>query len=679
MPISPIYFERPPDGYNSHEDNPDWGATGTRLLRLPDHDWAPAGAMSGDDRPGPREISNAVVAQYGDTENAAGASDFLWIWGQFLDHDLSLTSAGMTNHADIPVPQWDPHFDPHGSGGAHIHFTRVDPHDGYYTNEITAYIDASMIYGSDAARLAELRVDGGKMLLTEDGHMVRDGQDFLTGDVRAAENVALSSMHTIFTREHNRVVDKLAKDDPALSADELFHMARARVEATIQAITYNEFLPILIGKDSMAEYEGYDPLVNPGISVEFSTAVFRLGHTLLSANLQRMGEDGTEYQPLALRDAFFQPDLMTEPDMIEDIMRGAATQKSQALDNMLVDDVRNFLFGPPGAGGFDLAALNIQRGRDLGISSYNDMREDMGFDRVTSFSDITSDAQVAAKLASVYDSVDDVDAWVGGLAEDAHGDGLLGETFTSVMVDQFHRLRSGDYLYSLGRADLSPAEKEKLWDTTLSDVILRNTDVDALQKDAFAAMYRMAGTNRRDKIAGGEERDFIFGKDGHDHLWGGGAGDDLQGGGGHDKLWGEDGGDYLDGGKGNDKLWGGGEDDFLWGGNGRDGLWGDDGDDGIDGGHGHDTIVGGAGDDTLKGGAGRDCFEFYSRDEGHDVIEDFEVRKDYLKLVGLSRRQLEASEVEGELTLTCAATDWTLTIENLTLEDWSQHGWTMFG
>ncbi|MFN3210048.1 MAG: peroxidase family protein, partial [Roseovarius sp.] len=293
MSENAILTPRPVDGTGTNTANPDWGSTGTHLLQVAPSDLGPNNEMSGADRPGAREVSNAVSAQTSDTRNAAGASDFLWIWGQFIDHDISLTEAGAMQYAPIPVPTGDPFFDPFSTGTAEIPFFRVEQHNGTYANEITSFIDASMIYGSDAATLAGLRAEGGKLLLTEDALLVLDGTTLLTGDVRAAENLLLSSMHTIFTREHNRIVDELAAADPALTDEALFDMARAHVEAIIQAITFNEFLPVLVGEGAIDAYDGYDPTVNPGISVEFSTAVFRLGHTLLSSNLQSVGEDGT--------------------------------------------------------------------------------------------------------------------------------------------------------------------------------------------------------------------------------------------------------------------------------------------------------------------------------------------------------------------------------------------------
>ncbi|WP_306128511.1 peroxidase family protein [Roseovarius sp. MMSF_3350] len=695
----PTTLTRPADGTGSNIDNPEWGATGTHLLRIAPSGLGPEAEMSGADRPGAREISNAVAAQSADTENAAGASDFLWIWGQFIDHDISLTEAGSTKYVPIDVPAGDPYFDPFYTGTAEIPFFRVDQHDGVYANEITSFIDASMIYGSDAATLAGLRADGGKLLLDENQRLVLDGDALLTGDVRAAENVMLSSMHTIFTREHNRIVDELAADDPTLTDEALFNMARAHVEAIVQAITFREFLPILVGADAIDAYDGYDPTVNPGISVEFSTAVFRLGHTLLSSNLQSVAEDGTVGPSLALRDAFFQPALLDQPDLIESVLRGAATQNAQALDTQVVEDVRSFLFGPPGAGGFDLAALNIQRGRDLGIASYNDLREALGLARATTFQDITSDTTLAAKLAAVYGSVDLVDAWIGGLAEDPLDTGLLGETFHIMVVDQFSRLRDGDPFWSEARDGLTDEARAALWDTTLSDVILRNTDVGALQNDVFAAMDRSIGTVDADLLKGSVRADFMFGGASNDILRGRKNHDDLQGGEGNDKLYGQQGADTLEGGAGNDMLKAGSGSDLLEGGDGNDRLYGDkgrdtlmggagtdelcggqardllmggegddtlyghDGSDTLEGGDGDDLLIGGRGNDVVTGGAGSDCFVFRTGQAGHNTITDFEVGVDVYKIHENSTETLRFQTFSDDLVF-YAGDDWSLTIED---------------
>ncbi len=608
---------RSSDGTGTNQNHPDWGATDTPLLNLVPDDLDTSDSNEETDLPNARVISNALVQQDGDTPNAAGASDYLWIWGQFLDHDVTLTEPGTTQNAPIAVPQGDPWFDPMSTGQAEIPFTRVDTHDGEYLNEITSFIDASMIYGSDAETVGNLRTDGGKLLMTDDNLLIQSGENLMTGDIRAAENVLLASMHTIFTREHNRIVDELAQNNADFSDDQLFNEARAIVEAEVQAITYNDFLPVLLGENALPDYEGYDQTVNPGISAEFSTGVFRFGHSLLSSNLQRTAEDGSELDPVELRDAFFRPELLENPDMIEDLLRGAASQNAQELDTMVVEDVRSFLFGEPGSGGLDLAAINIERGRDLGIENYNDLREALGLSRAENFSDVTQDEELAARLEDVYGDVDQIDTWIGGLAEDSVNGGMLGETFSAVLTDQFTRLRDGDAFWSEDRDGFSPSETAQLWDTTLSDVILRNTDVEAIQKNVFQTMDRTIGTENGDHLRGTDDDNFIFGGDGNDRIRSGRGDDDLQGGADNDLLFGQSGNDVLDGGADNDFLFGQHGDDILDGGSGDDRLFGDRGNDHLAGGTGRDYIHSGSGNDLAFGGDGEDKI---TAGAGNDIL-----------------------------------------------------------
>lgn len=554
---------RPIDGTGSNAEQPDWGAAGQTLLRLGEARYADGIGEVSEDLPNAREISNAVVQQSEDEPNSFGLSDLFWAWGQFLDHDIDLTEAGETEFSPIAVPAGDPAFDPEGEGDAIIPFFRVDPVEGTgettpreFENEITAFIDASMVYGSDAETAEALRAEGGKLIVDDEGLLpVTEDGNVLAGDVRAGENVALTSMQTLFAREHNRWVDKLAKQDPSLSDDELYQAARQMVEAEIQAITYNEFLPLLVGEDAIAAYEGYDPTVNPGISVEFSTAVFRLGHSLLSPEIQRLEEDGSVIAAgnLSLRDAFFAPEEIAENGGIDPILRGLADGTAQELDTQIVEDVRSALFGAPGEGGLDLAVLNIERGRDLGVPAYNDLREAVGLTRAEDFADITSDAALAAALEEVYGDVDLVDAWIGGLAEDPTGGGIVGELFATVIIDQFERLRDGDPFWSED-ADLPEDQLEALWDTSLADVIERNSDIGSIQENAMLAHNRIGGTDGDDALTGTVASDLILGLEGNDLLTGGESADQLEGGRGQDSLNGGEGNDLLIGGQGDDSF-----------------------------------------------------------------------------------------------------------------------------
>ncbi|MEZ4217657.1 MAG: peroxidase family protein [Myxococcota bacterium] len=497
------------DGSFNHPGDPDAGAVGARLLRWGGSDYADgASEMAGAARPSARTVSNLVHAQDAPRPNALGASDYLWQWGQFLDHDLDLTGgADPAEPAPIAVPIGDPHFDPFATGTAQIDFDR-SIYDGAtgvaspreQVDEITAWIDASNVYGSDAERARALRADDGSgRLRTSAGNLLPfndaglpnaggsdDASLFLAGDVRANEQVGLAAMHTLFVREHNRIVDELAARHRGWRGDRVYEKARQLVGALMQAITYREFLPALLGPNALAPYTGYDPGLEPGIANVFATAAYRFGHSALSPVLQRLDANGDPiaYGPLALRDAFFAPERIVDEGGIEPILRGLAAQRCQRVDAYVVDDVRNFLFGPPGAGGFDLASLNVQRGRDHGLPSYNAARAAFGLAPAADFDDVTSDPALAARLAAAYASVDDVDLWTGGLAEDAVDGAHLGPLFHRIVVMQFQVLRDGDRFWY--ERVLEPDEVAWANASRLSDVIRRNTAIgDELPDNVF--------------------------------------------------------------------------------------------------------------------------------------------------------------------------------------------------
>ncbi|MCA9014014.1 MAG: peroxidase family protein [Planctomycetaceae bacterium] len=488
------------DGTGNNIDNPELGSTGSQLIRLAEADYGDGlSTPAGEDRPSAREISNVIAAADSSETNDRYLTDLFWIWGQFIDHDITLTGSALDADGNplesfpIEVPTGDPFFDPDGSGDDVINLNRSAfelDEDGVrqQINQITAFIDGSMIYGSSEELAAELRTFDGGLLKTSDGDLLPYGDDgfFLAGDIRANENVALTSMHTIWVREHNRIASELAAENPDLTDEELYQQARQIVIGELQAITFNEFLPALFGAGVVSEYMGYDPTVDPSIANEFSNAAYRFGHTMLSSELLRLDENGNvaDEGNIALLNAFFNPSEL-EVNGIDSLLRGAAVNLAQELDNELVDDVRNFLFGPPGAGGFDLASLNIQRGRDHGLADYNSTRVALGLSAVESFSDISSDPEVAAKLEALYGTVDNIDLWVGGLAEDHLPGSSMGETFTAIIVDQFERLRDGDRFWY--ENVFSGEALKEIDGTTLADVIERNSDVSGLQENVFFA------------------------------------------------------------------------------------------------------------------------------------------------------------------------------------------------
>ena len=139
---------------------------------------------------------------------------------------------------------------------------------------------------------------------------------------------------------------------------------------------------------------------------------------------------------------------------------------------------------PPGAGGLDLVSLGIQRGRDLGLPNYNQARLDMGLTPVSSFSEITSNVEIQQALLDTYGTIDDVDAWVGGLAEEHSNGAIVGELFATMIAEQFERLRDGDrFWYQNGQ--LTTDELMMVEDTTLASLIERNTTITGLTGSLF--------------------------------------------------------------------------------------------------------------------------------------------------------------------------------------------------
>jgi hypothetical protein len=496
------------DGRGNNLRQPDMGAAGTQLLRWVPADYADSIAQpAGPQRLSARAVSSIVSDQDGSVPNSLHVSDFLWQWGQFLDHDIDLTD-GTDPPEPFPVrvPAADPEFDPLGSGVAVIPFNRslYDTGTGSDTprqqiNEITAWIDASNVYGVDAERAAALREnDGSGRLKTSTGGLLpfntaglpnaggSGANLFLAGDVRANEQVGLTVMHTLFVREHNRLAEQIAANNPGLSGDQVYERARRLVGAMMQAITYREYLPALLGQRALPAYAGYKRNVDAGIANLFATASYRYGHSALSPTLLRLDADGSPIAAgnLALRDAFFSPGAITAVGGLEPYLRGLAAQACQDVDLYAIDDVRNFLFGDPGRGGFDLVALNIQRGRDHGLPGYNAVRKALGLSPKSSFADISSDPKIQARLASAYALVDDVDLWVGGLAEDHLPGAMVGELIYTVLVRQFTALRDGDRFWY--QRTLSRSEQRLVNNSRLVDIIRRNTDIgDELTADVF--------------------------------------------------------------------------------------------------------------------------------------------------------------------------------------------------
>ncbi len=509
------------DGSHNNLVHTHWGQAGSQFRNFLTPTYADGiSEPTGKDRPNPREISNRIFGQDNFLPSNLFLTDFAWSFGQFLDHDITFNDDNFDEFIPIEVPECDAVFDPDCTASVEIPMRRsksvsssgTSPQNPRrHINDITHWIDGSGVYGSEDERAEWLRTfKGGKLKTSEGGFlpfntvdgnlfsevdehapfMLLEGEPpvrhFIAGDIRANEQPSLASLHTLFVREHNRLCDEVFLEHPAWSDEQIYQHVRKLVGGLIQSIVYEEWLPSLGIK--IDEYKGYDPYVDPSIMNVFSAAAFRLGHSLVNEQIMRIDEygDSISYGSIHLKDAFFNPLIITEEGGIAPVFRGMASQMQQTFDTKIVNTLRNFLFGPPGAGGLDLVSLNLQRGRERGLPDYNSIREAFGLPRKTDFWEISSNPDLATTLKQVYDNdINNIDPWAGMLSEDIMDGAAVGELIMTILKRQFENLRDGDRYYY--ESDYALSEEDKKWikETTFADIIKRNSKVENIQKNVF--------------------------------------------------------------------------------------------------------------------------------------------------------------------------------------------------
>jgi hypothetical protein len=513
LPIIPsVAFNGVPppsyDGTGHHPTAPLRNAAGTAFTRLPINSYADGIHAMRTDLPNARTVSNLVVwdqVNSGNTADPTGYSGFMYAWGQFLTHDLANERTGGAD-ISVVVPAGDTNLTP----GSSIPVSRaqVAPGTGVNNvvaspiNDVTGWIDGSVIYGiayppgvtpaSGFANPITIR-EGGSVATTGKLSTSSNGQyasivngSFLFGDPRGTENPDLTSIQTLMVREHNWLVAKLAALHPSWTGEQLYQRARSIVIAEEQIITYNEWLPKVVGP--LPAYTGFKPNVDASVKIEFAAAALRFGHSIVSGAQDRVDEQGNITESVTIGQAFFLTPAQYERNGgANGFLRKLASDTSNKLDVYIIEDLRNLLNDPPAA--LDLAATNIQRGRDLGLPSLNQMRTALGLTPYTSFSQITTDSTVSHALSVAYIDINKIDLWVGGLAEDRVSGAMVGSTFQAILIDQFVRTRDGDNQW-YENIPWPPEELAWIKGTTLSDIILRNTDTARMQSDSFIAVER---------------------------------------------------------------------------------------------------------------------------------------------------------------------------------------------
>ena len=489
--------------------------------------------------PSVRLISETVILNV--TQDEIPFTHILMQWGQFLDHDLDLgpeleeecEGCKFTEICQpIKVPDLDRSF---GIGtknnGNCLPFRRSVPvfeiekpftfNPEEQLNDLTSFIDGSMIYGSRLEQSLPIRAFTGGLLLEGirfpkkqpalpiDTKMLVQCPNrmdcFLCGEVRCNEQFSLTIMHTLWFREHNRCARELAKINPFWGDEKLYQTCRKIVGGLIQKITYQDYLPKVLGYKNydifIGPFRGYNPEVDPSIPNSFATAAYRYGHSLVRPFFDRLNEDYLPLPigPLKLVDAFFAPNQFKTSLGTDPIMRGWVSVNARRMDEFLNSVLTTQLFQTPLSPGLDLASLNLQRSRDHGLSPYVVYRN-FCFEKFGISSYFENDLTLV-RFLKLYGSIENAELWLSGLAESRLPDGLLGATFACIFGITFGAVRDGDRFFWLKPGVFTPAQRRSISQDSLSRVICDNSDgIEFIQPDAFLSNQTRISCSRLGRV-----------------------------------------------------------------------------------------------------------------------------------------------------------------------------------
>ncbi|KAI5944573.1 Eosinophil peroxidase [Manis javanica] len=495
--------------------------------------WTPGKRRSGFLLPLVRAVSNQIVRFPTErlTSDRGRALMFMQ-WGQFIDHDLDFvpesparvtftagvdcerTCAQLPPCFPIKIPPRDPRIKNQSDC---IPFFRSAPACPQNRNRVrnqinalTSFVDASMVYGSEVTLSLRLRnrtnflgllavnqnfQDNGRALLPfdnihEDPCLLTNPSVripcFLAGDSRSSETPKLAALHTLFMREHNRLATELRRLNPQWGGDKLYQEARKIVGAMVQIITYRDFLPLVLGKDrarkTLGPYPGYSPNVDPRVANVFTLA-FRFGHTMLQPFMFRLDSQYRASAPnsqVPLSSSFFASWRIVHEGGIDPILRGlmATPAKLNRQDSMVVDELRDRLFKQVRRIGLDLASLNMQRSRDHGLPGYNAWRRFCRLSQprnLTQLSQVLQNQDLARKFLNLYGTPDNIDIWIGAIAEPLLPEARVGPLLACLFENQFRRARNGDRFWWQKRGVFTKRQRRALSQISLSRIVCDNT------------------------------------------------------------------------------------------------------------------------------------------------------------------------------------------------------------
>ncbi|KAF0041022.1 hypothetical protein F2P81_006920 [Scophthalmus maximus] len=399
-------------------------------------------------------------------------------------------------------------------------------------NAITSFVDASMVYGSSAGVASALRNRSsplGLMALnsqhSDQGlpfmpylprqqarldpcgprnsstsgasdrspHRENATSCFQAGDSRANEHLGMIALHTLFLREHNRLVEELHMLNPHWSPDTLYQEARKIMGAIHQILTWEHYLPQVLGDVAtsrlMPPYEGYDPQMDPSIANVFAAAAFRFAHVTVQPVVSRLGPGYTtnsQHPPLPLHHSLFASWRVVQEGGIDPVLRGLllSPAKLQTPGQMMVEELTERLFQAQGGMPLDLGALNLQRGRDHGLPGYGSWRSFCGLsvpNSTSELAEILGNFTLAHKFQLLYGTPHNIDVWVGAISEPALPGGRVGPLLACLLAKQFRALRDGDR-----EGVFTGTQRRHLHGVSLSRIICDNSHINLVPANPFS-------------------------------------------------------------------------------------------------------------------------------------------------------------------------------------------------
>lgn len=445
----------------------------------------------GSGRKSAREISNLVGRHDRVILSDIGLNILARSLIAFIDHDIFFLRSNTSEPFGIPLSPNDS-FAPLES----LPFFRSEKSRrlgvSRPANQVTAAFDLSSLYSTNKTRATYLRTFRGGTLLQSQGRLlpfnfpgfpnrpIPAPTFFLSGDERVNEHPVLTSICTLFLREHNRLADELAVRFKHWTDYKLFNFARLINAAQWQAIVTKELVPAIIG-ENLKPYGGYHENEIPDPSTEFTAIAIPSFHSTVAATLRKISASG-ELSDVPFHNVSYMPPVDILQSGIEPWLKGALSQYAERLGLPHDDVIRNAILPGPVPLPIDLLSFLIQRGRDIGLYRYNVLRQRFGLPRANQFSDISNDPDTVKRLASAYRNADSVEAFVGALAEPHERNSAVGPLLKRIWKTEFERLRSADRLWC-ERDGVLPSWMDsvksvralKLGTFGLRQLILRNT------------------------------------------------------------------------------------------------------------------------------------------------------------------------------------------------------------